>query len=216
MKSLDFGIELIEGGAQRPGQVVGVGEQGIPLGPKDAEVELAVEERDLETVTGGGIAMRLRDAMDEPFETEASEITGHLRGGIGPTEDGLRPKIAIAKAAGQMGKAGARPSKKAVASIKDNIRRRLRPGNQTPWEEVARDLNRTVRGWAAYFSHGSVSKARRAVHAHLDHTVRRFICRRHKVAGPGFRQFPSKRVFGELGVFSLDTAPRRGSAHAFM
>jgi Group II intron, maturase-specific domain/Phosphoenolpyruvate phosphomutase len=110
----------------------------------------------------------------------------------------------------------ARPSKKAVASIRDNIRRRLRPGNQAPWEEVARDLNRTVRGWAAYFSYGSVSKARRAVHAHLDHAVRRFLCRRHKVAGSGFRQFPSKRFFGELGVFCLDTAPRRGSAHASM
>jgi RNA-directed DNA polymerase len=111
---------------------------------------------------------------------------------------------------------GARPSKKAVASIKDNIRRRLRPGNQAPWEEVARDLNRTVRGWAACFSYGSVSKARRAVHAHLDHAVRRFLRRRHKVAGSGFRQFPSKRVFGELGVVCLDTAPRRGSAHASM
>jgi RNA-directed DNA polymerase len=55
---------------------------------------------------------------------------------------------------------GARPSKKAVASIKDTIRRRLRPGNHAPWEEVARDLNRTVRGWASYFSYGSVTEAR--------------------------------------------------------
>ena len=28
---------------------------------------------------------------------------------------------------------GAQPSKKAVASIKDGIRRRLQPGNQAPW-----------------------------------------------------------------------------------
>jgi RNA-directed DNA polymerase len=111
---------------------------------------------------------------------------------------------------------GARPSKKAVASIEDNIRRRLRSGNQAPWEEVARDLNRTVRGWAAYFSYGSVSKARRAVRTHLYHAVRRFLRRRHKVAGAGFRQFPAERVFGELGVFCLDAAPRRGSAHASM
>jgi RNA-directed DNA polymerase len=110
---------------------------------------------------------------------------------------------------------GARPSQKAVASITDNIRQRLRPGNQGPWEEVARDLNRTVRGWSAYFSYGSVSKARRAVQGHLYHTVRRFLRRRHNVAGPGFRQFPRTRVFGELGVYSLDTAPRRGFAHAF-
>jgi hypothetical protein len=32
---------------------------------------------------------------------------------------------------------------------------RVRPGNHARWEEVARDLNRTVRGWAAYFSYGS-------------------------------------------------------------
>ena len=94
---------------------------------------------------------------------------------------------------------GARPSKKAVASITDNIRQRLRPGNQGTWEEVVRDVNRTVRGWATYFSYGSITKARRTVHAHLDRAVRRFLRRRHKVAGPGFRQFPRKRIFGELG-----------------
>ena len=41
---------------------------------------------------------------------------------------------------------GARPSKKALASIREKIRRRLRPGNQAPWEEVVRALNRTVAG----------------------------------------------------------------------
>ena len=111
---------------------------------------------------------------------------------------------------------GARPSKKAVASIKDNIRRRLRPGNQAPWEEVARDLNRTVRGWAAYFSYGSVSKARHTVQLHVYHTVRCFLRRRHHVAGSGFRQFPPQRVFGDLGVLSLDPAPRRRPVHASM
>ena len=91
---------------------------------------------------------------------------------------------------------GAQPSKKAVASIKENIRRRLRPGNQAPWEDVVRALNRTVRGWAAYFSYGSAAKARHAVQLHLYHTVRRFLWRRHKVAGSGFRQFPMQREIG--------------------
>jgi len=109
---------------------------------------------------------------------------------------------------------GAQPSRKAVAAIKERIRSRLRPGLQAPWEEVARALNRTVQGWASYFSYGSVSKARRAVHLHLYHTVRRFLRRRHKVAGSGFWQFPLERVFGELGVIPVDTTPRRASAHA--
>jgi RNA-directed DNA polymerase len=50
---------------------------------------------------------------------------------------------------------GARPSKKAIASIKGAIRKQLRNGNQAPWEEVVSRLNRTVRGWAAYFCYGS-------------------------------------------------------------
>ena len=103
-----------------------------------------------------------------------------------------------------------------MASIRDNIRRRLRPGNQAPWEEVVGALNRTVRGWAAYFRYGSVSKARHDVKAHLYHTVRRFLRRRHKVAGSGCRQFPEQRVFGELGVLSFDARSRRASVHAFM
>jgi RNA-directed DNA polymerase len=111
---------------------------------------------------------------------------------------------------------GARPSKKAVASIRDKIRRRLRPGNQAPWEEVVRALNHTVRGWAAYFSYGSVSKAWHVVELHLYHTVRCFLRRRHKVAGSGTGQFPAQRVFGELGVVSFDPAYRRASVHASM
>jgi RNA-directed DNA polymerase len=110
---------------------------------------------------------------------------------------------------------GVRPSKKAVASIKDNIRRQLRPGNQAPWEEVARALNRTVRGWTGYFSYGSVTKARHDVKLHLYHAVRRFLRRRHKVAGPGYRQFPLTDVFGKLGVLAPDLGPGFRAAHAF-
>jgi RNA-directed DNA polymerase len=103
---------------------------------------------------------------------------------------------------------GARPSKKAIASMKECIRRRLRPGNHAPWADVARDLNRTVRGWSAYFGYGSVAKARHAVKLHEYHAVRRFLRRRHKVAGSGYRQFPIQAVFGTLGVLSPESCPR--------
>jgi RNA-directed DNA polymerase len=109
---------------------------------------------------------------------------------------------------------GARPSKKAIASIKGAIRRRLRTGNHAPWPEVVGRLNRTVRGWAAYFCYGSLAKARHAVDQHLYHSVRRFLRRRHKLAGPGYRQFPVTAVFGELGVLALDRLPRLAPANA--
>ena len=103
---------------------------------------------------------------------------------------------------------GARPSRKAVASIRKHIRQRLWRGNQAPWEDIARTLNRTVRGWAAYFSYGSVAKARHDVTLHLYHTVRRFLRRRHTIAGPGYRQFPIQDVFGKLGVRSPESYSR--------
>ena len=62
-------------------------------------------------------------------------------------------------------------------------------------------------GWAAYFSYGSVTKARHDVTLYLYHTVRRFRRRRHKVAGPGYRQFPIRDVFGTLGVLSPESCP---------
>ena len=98
---------------------------------------------------------------------------------------------------------GAQPSKKAIAQIKARIRQHLRPGNQAPWQEVVVALNRTVRGWATYFTYGTATKACRGVQRYLYATVRRFLCRRHKVKGGGYRQFPDTRVCGELGVFSF-------------
>ena len=103
---------------------------------------------------------------------------------------------------------GVRPSKKAVASIRATIRQRLRPGNQAPWEDVVVAVNRTVRGWCHYFSYGTVTKARHDVALHLYHTVRRFLRRRHKLAGSGYRRFPMPVVFGELGVLSPLTLSR--------
>ena len=43
-----------------------------------------------------------------PFEAEATEVIGPLRGEVGPTKQGfdLEPEIAIAESAGQMGEAG--------------------------------------------------------------------------------------------------------------
>jgi len=102
---------------------------------------------------------------------------------------------------------GAQPSKRAVASIKDSIRQRLRPGNQAPWEEVARDLNRTcgmVRLLFLWFG----GEARHDVGTSSYHTVRCFLRRRHKVAGPGYRQFPMQDVFGPLGVLSPESCTR--------
>ena len=53
----------------------------------------------------------------------------------------------------------AQPSRKATARLRDRVRAILRPGNQAPWPEVVRQVNRVVSGWHRYFWYGTVSRA---------------------------------------------------------
>src|SRR4030095_3412303 len=104
---LDFAIEYLEGGTERAWQVILLGEQRGPIGPKDTQIKFRVEEGDLETVAGRGIAVGLWHTVDQPLESKAAEVIRHLRGGIRATPEGfhLRAEVAIVKAARQMSKA---------------------------------------------------------------------------------------------------------------
>jgi len=109
---------------------------------------------------------------------------------------------------------GAAPAKKAVQRLKGRIRQILRPGNQAPWDEVVRELNPVLRGWAHYFAYGTRLMAYRAVDHYVYERVRHFLRRRHKVPSRGIRRFPAERVFGELGVFQFRRFHLGPPAHA--
>jgi RNA-directed DNA polymerase len=105
----------------------------------------------------------------------------------------------------------AKPSSKSVRRLKDKVRKQLGPSNKEPLPDVVRALNRLLRGWAGYFSHGSTFVAYRSVDAHVYERMRNFLRRRHKVSTRGTRVFGWDRVFGTLGVISLGT-PRGRTA----
>jgi len=73
----------------------------------------------------------------------------------------------------------------------------LGAGNMAPWEEIRDQLNRSIRGWTAYFSYGSCARAYRDLEHHIRNRVLRFLRRRHK-ADRGGR--PDLDVFGRRGV----------------
>jgi RNA-directed DNA polymerase len=103
---------------------------------------------------------------------------------------------------------GAKPSKKAVRRLKEKVRTLLRPGNQSPWPTVAKELNRALIGWSNYFNYGTRRVAYRAVDNYVAERVRHFLRRRHKVPTRGTRVFGWDRVFGFFGVFSLGALRR--------
>jgi RNA-directed DNA polymerase len=98
---------------------------------------------------------------------------------------------------------GAKPSKKAVRRLKEKVRTLLRPGNQSPWPTVAKELNRALRGWSNYFNYGTRRVAYRAVDNYVADRVRHFLRRRHKVPTRGTRRFDDQTIFGTLGVVRL-------------
>lgn len=95
------------------------------------------------------------------------------------------------------------PSAKSIRKLKDGIQEVLRRGKHAPWPLVRNQLNLKLRGWANYFRIGTRLLAFREVDNYADEQVRSFLRRRHKVASRATRQFPSEKIFGELGVQRL-------------
>lgn len=106
----------------------------------------------------------------------------------------------------------AKPSTKSVQRVKAAVRTVLRPGNHERWPDVAADLNRRLRGWAAYFSYGTRVLAYRAIDHYVSDAVRHFLRRRHKVPTRGTRRFAPEHVFGALGVRRLNSPVVRSTA----
>jgi RNA-directed DNA polymerase len=104
----------------------------------------------------------------------------------------------------------AKPSKKSLQRVKATVRGVLSRGNQHPWPDVVRDLNRRLRGWATYFNYGSRAAAYRAVDWFVSTTVRHFLRRRHHVPTRGTRRF--QRVFSEWSVLHLGSGLGRSPA----
>jgi hypothetical protein len=105
---------------------------------------------------------------------------------------------------------GLRPSKKKVQGLFVRIsdmtsRRTLLKDVQ----EMTVGLNRLLVGWANYFSQGSVSKAYRAVDAHVTSRLRRWLCEKHKVSSGGYSRYSDRHLTERFGLVRLPLLPRR-------
>ena len=99
---------------------------------------------------------------------------------------------------------GCRPAKRKVLAICRAVSELT--GRHTRHRDTAEQvgrLNRVLRGWANYFSVGTVSPAYRAVDRHVRARLRQWLCQKHRVRGQGYTRFSDPYLNGQLGLIQL-------------
>ena len=105
---------------------------------------------------------------------------------------------------------GMRPSKTSMQRVVRTVS--TLTGRSTLWRDtrdLVGDLNRLLRGWANYFSLGTVSRAYRAVDAHVTTRLRRWLCCKHKQPGRGTARCPDEHLYATYGLVRLSVLKRR-------
>jgi len=101
---------------------------------------------------------------------------------------------------------GARPAKKKVQAVCRQLNERAARVPLFAREEaLISEVNYVLRGWANYFSYGTLSPAYRVVHRHAVHRVRQWLGRKFKIQGRGYYQFSDQHLTQNLGLLNLLT-----------
>ena len=93
------------------------------------------------------------------------------------------------------------PRQKSIDKFKETIRARTQRKLPLSVEELIEDLNPVIRGWGNYYSKAQV----RRLFNQLDRWIVRRIWSQHYKhwRNQGWKKWPAKRLYGELGLVSL-------------
>lgn len=112
---------------------------------------------------------------------------------------------------GQHGKpyVGTAPSTKAMKRVRAAIHEETsRRWSATTVESRIQKINWILRGWCGYFDQGPVLKAHMAVMAYTERRLRRWLMRKHKRKGTGYRQYSNELLYERLGLYKPVSLPR--------
>ena len=107
---------------------------------------------------------------------------------------------------------GMRPSKKAIARLRRDIHEKTsRRWLWTDLEERIATINRTLIGWANYFSVGTTAKAHGAVDHYVFQRFRQWWCAKHKIRNRRDTRYSAAYANGQLGLVRLRGRHRRAA-----
>lgn len=97
---------------------------------------------------------------------------------------------------------GTRVSKKAISRVLS----RINEETSTRWittsaEKRVEELNPILRGWCGYFDQGPVYRPYKLVKRYTERRLRRWLMKKHKRRGTGYRQYPDDFLYVKLGLF---------------
>jgi len=107
------------------------------------------------------------------------------------------------------------PSPRAMSSIRDKVRAATdRRFVGLPLEMVVANLNRTLRGWAAYFRYGNSGRKFTTIDSYVHERLAILASTKHGLPGRNWQRRFTTAWLDSLGVYRLHGKVRWGTAHA--
>jgi len=113
--------------------------------------------------------------------------------------------------------ANVQPSKKSLKTIKSRLTSMTgRELTCVPLEDVVENVNKTLRGWIAYFHYRNCSKVMTKVKTHAEQSLRTHLRRRHKIRRrvAGYGRFPDRSLYDRYGLYKVPTTAGWTKVHA--